>query len=121
MATNNAINQTGVGFHSLTSSGVYNARSIAGTANQITITNGDGTAGNPITSANNTNDFMACATAVGISQTTPYPVSSSYASNYVQANQTFANCSAVTTGGSVSGYAVSTSAAHFSINVIIEV
>lgn len=47
MATNNSTNQSATGIQSLTSGGVYNGRTITGTSNQISVTNGDGTAGNP--------------------------------------------------------------------------
>jgi hypothetical protein len=47
MATNNAANQSSTGIQSLTSGGAFNGRTITGTANQVSITNGDGTAGNP--------------------------------------------------------------------------
>ena len=47
MATNNSANQNTTGIQSLTSGGIFNGRTITGTANQIGVTNGDGTAGNP--------------------------------------------------------------------------
>ncbi len=47
MTTNNAANQSSVGVQSLTSAGAFNGRTITGTSNQISISNGDGTAGNP--------------------------------------------------------------------------
>jgi hypothetical protein len=47
MTTNNAPNQSSTGLQSLTSGGVFNGRTITGTANQVAITNGDGTGGNP--------------------------------------------------------------------------
>lgn len=47
MTTNNAANQSQTGLQSLTSAGVFNGRTITGTANQVGVTNGDGTGGNP--------------------------------------------------------------------------
>ena len=47
MATNNLLNQYSTGIQSLTSGGVFNGRTITGTSNQISVSNGDGTAGNP--------------------------------------------------------------------------
>lgn len=47
MATNNAANQINTGIQSLTSAGAFNGVTITGTSNQVSITNGDGTAGNP--------------------------------------------------------------------------
>lgn len=47
MATNNAANQSNLGVQSLTSAGAFNGRTITGTSNQISVTNGNGTAGNP--------------------------------------------------------------------------
>lgn len=47
MATNNAANQKNTGIQSLTSGGAFNGVTITGTANQISVSNGDGTGGNP--------------------------------------------------------------------------
>ena len=47
MTTNDETNQNSTGIQSLTSSGTYNGRTITGTANQVSISNGDGTGGNP--------------------------------------------------------------------------
>lgn len=47
MPTNNAGNQSSTGIQSLTSAGVFNGDTITGTANQVSVTNGDGTGGNP--------------------------------------------------------------------------
>ena len=54
MATNNAANQSTAGVQSKTSAGTFNGRTITGTANQITVTNGNGTAGNPTLSLTST-------------------------------------------------------------------
>ena len=51
---NNNINDSISGIQSLTTSGVYNGRTITGTANQISVSNGDGTAGNPTLSLTST-------------------------------------------------------------------
>lgn len=47
MTTNNLLNESLVGIQSLTSTGVFNGRTITGTANQIAVSNGNGTGGNP--------------------------------------------------------------------------
>jgi hypothetical protein len=47
MATNNSANQSSTGIQSLTSAGVFNGVTVTGTANQISVSNGDGTGGNP--------------------------------------------------------------------------
>jgi hypothetical protein len=47
MSNNNLLNQNSVGIQVLNSSGTYNARSLAGTANQLAIANANGTSGNP--------------------------------------------------------------------------
>jgi len=54
MATNNAANESTAGIQSLTTAGVFNGRTITGTANQISVSNGDGTAGNPTLSLTST-------------------------------------------------------------------
>lgn len=54
MATNNVGNQSTSGIQSLTSSGNFNGRTITGTSNQIIVSNGDGTAGNPTLSLTST-------------------------------------------------------------------
>lgn len=54
MATNNAVNAKTAGIQSLTTGGAYNGRTITGTANQISVSNGDGTAGNPTLSLTST-------------------------------------------------------------------
>ena len=54
MATINAANQSSTGIQSLTSAGAFNGRTITGTANQISVSNGDGTAGNPTLSLTST-------------------------------------------------------------------
>jgi hypothetical protein len=47
MATNNSADQNSTGIQSLTSSGTFVGRSIAQTANQINVSNGNGISGNP--------------------------------------------------------------------------
>lgn len=54
MTTNNSANQSSIGIQSLTSAGIFNGRTITGTANQIGVSNGDGTAGNPTLSLTST-------------------------------------------------------------------
>jgi len=54
MTTNNSANQSSTGLQSLTSAGVFNGRTITGTANQISVSNGDGTGGNPTLSLTST-------------------------------------------------------------------
>jgi len=54
MATNNSLNAKNIGLQSLTSGGVLNGRTLTGTANQISVSNGDGTAGNPTASLTST-------------------------------------------------------------------
>jgi hypothetical protein len=54
MATNNSANQSSTGLQSLTSAGVFNGRTVTGTANQISVSNGDGTGGNPTLSLTST-------------------------------------------------------------------
>lgn len=54
MATNNAANQSTSGIQSLASTGVFNGRTITGTANQISVSNGDGISGNPTLSLTST-------------------------------------------------------------------
>ena len=48
MAGNNCINAKTTGIQSLDSTGAITGRTVTGTANQFTITNGAGTAGNPV-------------------------------------------------------------------------
>jgi len=47
MAIQNALNLTATGMISATGAGVYNGRTITGTTDQISISNGDGVSGNP--------------------------------------------------------------------------
>lgn len=47
MTTNNELNNSSTGIQSLNTSGVFNGRALAGTSNQIAISNGDGISGNP--------------------------------------------------------------------------
>jgi hypothetical protein len=47
MATINSSNQSSAGVQVLSTAGASSAVTITGTANQVTVTNGDGTAGNP--------------------------------------------------------------------------
>lgn len=54
MATQNGANQSSAGIQSLTSAGAFNGRTITGTSNQISVSNGDGTAGNPTLSLTST-------------------------------------------------------------------
>lgn len=54
MATNNAANLKNAGVQSLTTAGVFNGRTLTGTSNQISVSNGDGTAGNPTFSLTST-------------------------------------------------------------------
>lgn len=48
MATNNLLNESSTGIQSLRSTGIFSGVSLAGTSNQISISNGDGISGNPI-------------------------------------------------------------------------
>ena len=54
MATNNAANQSTAGIQSKTAGGTFNGCTITGTSNQISVSNGDGTAGNPTLSLTST-------------------------------------------------------------------
>ena len=54
MATQNSANQSNTGIQSLTSAGAFNGRTITGTSNQISVSNGDGTGGNPTLSLTST-------------------------------------------------------------------
>lgn len=54
MATNNSANIKTAGIVACDGSGVFSGRTITGTANQVTLTNGDGTAGNPTVSLTST-------------------------------------------------------------------
>ena len=48
MTTNNAINASQPGYQVLLAAGSYAGRTLTGTNNQINISNGDGTSGNPV-------------------------------------------------------------------------
>lgn len=54
MVTNNIADQHNVGIQSLTTGGVFNGRTLTGTSNQISVSNGDGTGGNPTFSLTST-------------------------------------------------------------------
>ncbi len=54
MALANAVNATSTGIQSLTSAGVFNGRTITGTANQVAVANGDGISDNPTISLTST-------------------------------------------------------------------
>lgn len=54
MTTNNELNNSSTGIQSLNTSGVFNGRALAGTSNQIAISNGDGISGNPTYSLTST-------------------------------------------------------------------
>jgi hypothetical protein len=54
MAFNNVLNENSTGFQSLASSGVSTGRTLTATANQTSITNTDGTGGNPVVSLTST-------------------------------------------------------------------
>jgi hypothetical protein len=54
MPLGNAVNATSTGLQSLTSAGVFNGRTLTGTANQFSVSNGDGVSGNPTVSLTST-------------------------------------------------------------------
>lgn len=54
MVLANSLNSSTSGLQSLTSAGMMNGRTLTGTANQISVSNGDGVAGNPTVSLTST-------------------------------------------------------------------
>jgi hypothetical protein len=54
MPLGNAVNATPTGLQSFTSTGVFNGRTLTGTANQVSVLNGNGVSGNPTVSLTST-------------------------------------------------------------------
>jgi len=66
MAFNNAVDATQTGFQSITSAGAWNGRTLTAGAG-ISISNGDGTAGNPVITATGSGLFTWQTTSVNVS------------------------------------------------------
>ena len=79
MTTNNSCDQNQAGYQSKTSGGVFNGRSIVAGNSSITVTNGDGTAGNTSIVANVPNGALAWTVVTGTTQAAA--VASGYIAN----------------------------------------
>lgn len=74
MTLNNSLDISTSGIQSFTSAGAFNGRTVTGTANQISVTNGDGTGGNPT---------LALTSTIQVSGIS-FDAGSNTLSNYVQ-------------------------------------
>jgi len=75
MTTNNSINASQNGYQVLLASGAYAGRTLTGTSNQIIISNGDGTTGNPVLSTPQDIAAASVPTFAGVKSTAQSSVS----------------------------------------------
>jgi len=75
MTTNNAINASQPGYQVLLAAGSYVGRTLTGTTNQVNVSNGDGTTGNPVFSTPQDIAASSVPTFAGIKSTAQSAVS----------------------------------------------